>query len=91
MFNRFNNPSGCKFTVHLGEEQLTCPHNSFTCSASEAGDNMQIESGYHWVTSRLFYNETPEKVTIKITPDLGVYNPSQARKHIKLFALLLSK
>lgn len=91
LFNRFNNPSGCKFTVHLGDVQLTCPYKSFTCSASEAGDNMQIESGYHWVTSRLFYNETPEKVTIKITPDLGVYNPSQARKHIKLFALLLSK
>lgn len=91
LFNRFGSPSGCKFDVYLDDVKLTCPYNSFTCSANESSDNMQIESGYHWVTSRLFYNATPKKVTIKITPNLGVYDSSQARKHVRLFALLLSK
>ena len=91
LLNRFDNPGGCKFNVYLDDVQLTCPYGSFTCSAKESSDNTQIETGYHWVTSRLFYNETPKKVTIKITPDLGVYDSSLARKHIKLFALLLSK
>ena len=92
LFNRFTNPSGCKFNVYIDDTQITCPFGSFSCSQGDATDNMQIETGFHWVTSRLFYNETPKKVTIKITPDLGVYNASEsARRHVKLFALLLSK
>ena len=92
LFNRFTNPSGCKFNVYIDDTQITCPYGSFSCSQGDATDNMQIETGFHWVTSRLFYNATPKKVTIKITPDLGVYNASvSARRHVKLFALLLSK
>ncbi len=93
LFNRFDNPLGCKFDVYVDEVQLTCPYGSFTCSKDGTSDNMQIESGFHWATSRLFYNPTPKKVTIKITPNLGAYSDNQGtgRRHVKLFALLLSK
>ena len=93
LFNRFDNPLGCKFDVYLDDVKLTCPYGSFSCSKDGTSDNMQIESGFHWATSRLFYNETPKKVTIKITPNLGAYSQNQGtgRRHVRLFALLLSK
>ncbi len=93
LFNRFDNPLGCKFDVYLDDVQLICPYGSFSCSKDGTSDNVQIESGFHWATSRLFYNSTPKKVTIKITPNLGAYSQNQGtgRRHVKLFALLLSK
>ncbi len=91
LMDRFKNRSDCKFNVYLDDVQLTCPYGSFTCSIGDAKDNMQIEDAYFWVTSRVFYNPEPQKVTLKITPDLGVYNPEQAQKLVRLFAIFISK
>lgn len=92
LINRFKTQgTSCKFTVRVDDEQLTCPYDSFNCKSGEAKDNFQIEDAYHWATSRLFYNETPKTVRIEITPDLGLNDPSEGTKFVKLFALLLSK
>lgn len=91
LIRRVSNLTDCKFNVEVNGVNVEDEFGSFNCSNVGASDHSQIESANHWATSRICYNENPDKVTIKITPNLGIYDGSSSQKEIRLFALLLSK
>ena len=72
---------GTDFYVELNDKKITS--NTFTCK--HGVDNNQVEWSYHWATERLCYNPTPEKVLLKIYPELTNENAA-----IRFYALLVS-
>lgn len=73
--------SGTDFWVELNGKKIE--NHTFTCK--HGGDNEQIEWDYHWATERLCYNPKPEKVVLKIHPDV-----TNKDAFMRIFALLVS-
>lgn len=72
-----------KFELEINGERIVNP--TFTCSATGAKDNNQIENQYHWASERACYFKDGKDITLKIYP-----TNKERNEYVRLFALLLS-
>lgn len=85
LMRRFGSNTSVKGRYTVEVNGVLDTDNSLTCSLTDATDNSQTESKYHWASHLIKHSETPEKYTIKITPT-GDHEMSK----VTLFSLLLS-